>query len=852
MSLLLDALKKAAEQKAQKSKQDAPEALTTDETEIDHSDLETRFESTHEGLEPGGETGDGTAYRADGKTDFSAQASVDGETDFKDPVSFEDETRSDRTEIGSIPAADDKGAQVGAAKSGLASDETDYTSGANVDGETDFKDQISFEDETLIDRTQLGASAFAQEDSDVTEFVESPGADDETGSGNQAGIEDETLIDRTQLEATAFAQEDSDVTEFFESPGAADETGSGNQVGIEDETLIDRTQLETTAFAQEDSDVTEFFESPGAADETGSGNQAGIGDETLIDRTQLEATAFAQEDSDVTEFVESPGAADETDINIPVATVDDLRRVEADHETVGDDAMADMVGGDSDDTTGINDEDMSLLLVERDLTNLTSPTAATDPRVLRGSPGARSEEEDTGDNYSLVDTTRHNLRGDDVPTLAGGEATVIGASMDTQSSITRPGDATLTATSTRTYAPDNYDRTLMRLPSDDASKLFAGMKSESDVVMTPDYAKKVFRSKSTAQRVQHYKFYSGIAVAILLAIFMFGLFEYQDESESIDMSLRPLKRDPMPGVIKPETGEAIAGLFVETESHERTREIIEGVDQVAEGVIAEETLQAGEREDGGMERDTAQAGTETLESDSGATQESVQEQPGAGAASGVASLEQAGAAQSGSSTAATALEITTSSRIRQKDIWLRDAYQAYQVGDDDKAMMLYNKVLEQDPENRNALLARAAINIQNNNAGDAIDDYKKLLLANPKDSLAMTSLLSVASISPGETESQLKLMIRDEPESPYLNFALANAYGAQQRWLEAQGHYFTALENNPGDPNYAYNLAVSLEHISEPGAAMSYYRRALDNFENGLATFSRELVDQRLEVLGKP
>jgi hypothetical protein len=32
---------------------------------------------------------------------------------------------------------------------------------------------------------------------------------------------------------------------------------------------------------------------------------------------------------------------------------------------------------------------------------------------------------------------------------------------------------------------------------------------------------------------------------------------------------------------------------------------------------------------------------------------------------------------------------------------------------------------------------------------------------------------------------------------------------------------------------------------------MSYYQRALENFDNGLATFSREVVDQRLEMLAK-
>ena len=76
------------------------------------------------------------------------------------------------------------------------------------------------------------------------------------------------------------------------------------------------------------------------------------------------------------------------------------------------------------------------------------------------------------------------------------------------------------------------------------------MKNESDAVMTPDYAKKVFRSKSSAQSLQGFKLYAGIMVVIILAIGIFGAFEFQDESNKIDTSLRSLKRDPMPGLIK--------------------------------------------------------------------------------------------------------------------------------------------------------------------------------------------------------------------------------------------------------------------------------------------------------------
>jgi Flp pilus assembly protein TadD len=402
---------------------------------------------------------------------------------------------------------------------------------------------------------------------------------------------------------------------------------------------------------------------------------------------------------------------------------------------------------------------------------------------------------------------------------------------------------------------------LIKLPSDDESKIFAGMKSDVDVVMTPDYAKKVFRSKSSAQRMHVYKVYSGIVVVILLTIGIYGAFEFQDESDSIDSSLRPLKRDPMPGIIRLDKINQESSLIAESGTNARTIEIIESADSasgimaVDEGVITDEGVAADEGviAEEVMATDDVTIAEKIVEADNSAViaESAAPAQAEPVTTTQVASVIQVEAIATDSASNSSTLEIISSSQIEQKDLWLREAYNAYKSGDSSRAMTLYNQVLVVDPGNRNALLARAAIYVQNNNSNAAIKDYQALLLRNPKDSLAMTSLITVANFSPRETESQLKLMIRDEPDSPYLNFALANAYGAQNRWQEAQGYYFKALENNPGDPNYAYNLAVSLEHIAQPLAAVSYYRRALNNINNSLATFNQEIVSQRVEILAK-
>ena len=115
--------------------------------------------------------------------------------------------------------------------------------------------------------------------------------------------------------------------------------------------------------------------------------------------------------------------------------------------------------------------------------------------------------------------------------------------------------------------------------------------------------------------------------------------------------------------------------------------------------------------------------------------------------------------------------------------------------------------------------------------------------------MAMAALISVANIDPQSGETQLKSLLRDQPESPYLHFVLGNMYGSQNRWSEAQSAYFEALQKKPNDPNYAYNLAVSLEHIGKAGAALTFYQRALKNSSNGLVTFDDQIVMQRVEVL---
>ena len=92
------------------------------------------------------------------------------------------------------------------------------------------------------------------------------------------------------------------------------------------------------------------------------------------------------------------------------------------------------------------------------------------------------------------------------------------------------------------------------------------------------------------------------------------------------------------------------------------------------------------------------------------------------------------------------------------------------------------------------------------------------------------------------------LIARDP--SGFLYFTLGNLYADQGLWPAAQQAYFQAYQSQPENPDYAFNLAVGLEHIGQARPALEYYRKALDlSFRKGRANFDQSLVIQRVGQL---
>jgi Tfp pilus assembly protein PilF len=183
------------------------------------------------------------------------------------------------------------------------------------------------------------------------------------------------------------------------------------------------------------------------------------------------------------------------------------------------------------------------------------------------------------------------------------------------------------------------------------------------------------------------------------------------------------------------------------------------------------------------------------------------------------------------------------------DTILALAYKTYQKGDYASANQHYREAFAIAPKNRDALLGLAVIAQRQEQDDAALHYYLQVLLLDPRDPVAHAGL---ASFGRGDTvtkESRLKQLISQQPDAAALHFVLGHQYADQARWSDAQQAYFNALAMEPGNALFAFNLAISLDHLGQRKAAAKYYQQAILFDPSGNSGFSRTQTLQRLNEL---
>ncbi|MFQ5642097.1 MAG: tetratricopeptide repeat protein [Thiogranum sp.] len=219
-------------------------------------------------------------------------------------------------------------------------------------------------------------------------------------------------------------------------------------------------------------------------------------------------------------------------------------------------------------------------------------------------------------------------------------------------------------------------------------------------------------------------------------------------------------------------------------------------------------------------------------------------QPDAQAA-GTADISDAAVAQP-----AQRIEIHRSRRIRAVHPLIQNAYQAYQQQNYVEAEQLYRKALKRNPDSRDAALGLAGIAMHQGDLRVARYYYERVLKANPADKTAQIALGSLGNSRDSLQEtSQLKHWLQSDRDNAQLHFALGNRYASAGQWKEAQQAYFEAQRIDPIQPDYAFNLAISLDQLGLQKQALEYYLKAQGLAADHSALFNTRQLDNRIREL---
>ncbi|HEB77743.1 MAG TPA: tetratricopeptide repeat protein [Methylothermaceae bacterium] len=182
--------------------------------------------------------------------------------------------------------------------------------------------------------------------------------------------------------------------------------------------------------------------------------------------------------------------------------------------------------------------------------------------------------------------------------------------------------------------------------------------------------------------------------------------------------------------------------------------------------------------------------------------------------------------------------------------WLRLGQRALKQRDFQKAERAYRKALQIVPDGTDALLGLAAVAVSQHQPQRARRYYRRVLAIDPANPYALAGLGLLLERQRPRHLAALQQLLRQH-DGPALRFALGNLYAGNGDWRRAQQAYFQAFRLDPGQPDYAYNLAVSLDRLGKYRLAARFYDRALRLARENPSGFDPEAARRRLSQLRK-
>jgi Tfp pilus assembly protein PilF len=181
------------------------------------------------------------------------------------------------------------------------------------------------------------------------------------------------------------------------------------------------------------------------------------------------------------------------------------------------------------------------------------------------------------------------------------------------------------------------------------------------------------------------------------------------------------------------------------------------------------------------------------------------------------------------------------------------AYQDLSRGQWEAAERRYRALLVKDRQNPDIWTGLGAAVMRAGQIDEAESMFRRALELNPGDVYARAMLLSLSRSIDPHRDSQFATLANQTTGSATIQAAVYALLGAEhaaaRRWGEAQQAYFNALAADPVNPDYAYNMAVILEHMRQPRLAYDFYKKALEFSKLRSSQFELSRVESRLSAL---
>lgn len=182
---------------------------------------------------------------------------------------------------------------------------------------------------------------------------------------------------------------------------------------------------------------------------------------------------------------------------------------------------------------------------------------------------------------------------------------------------------------------------------------------------------------------------------------------------------------------------------------------------------------------------------------------------------------------------------------------LQQAWRAYEAGDLEESYRLYQAALADNHRSIDALNGLGAIALRVGDTERASVRFRQVLSLDPENAVAMAGLGSVTPTIGANEESRLRNLIATQPNSPALQFSLGNLFAAERRWNEAQQAYFKAYSLDPQNPDYRFNLAVSLDRLGQQPLARRFYLEANELARTSPVAFDPSAALARAQALAR-